>query len=45
VLRSVVYLLGTAAAALKDNEALAGVARALIAVGDLVVNAGKHGRP
>ncbi|MFC9250008.1 hypothetical protein [Amycolatopsis thailandensis] len=43
-LRPVLCLLAFAAAVLEDNEALAVVARALIAVGDMIVNAGRHKR-
>ncbi|OAR26912.1 hypothetical protein A8W25_01050 [Streptomyces sp. ERV7] len=42
-LRAVLSVLDTASA-LKQNEALALAARALIAVGDLIVDAGKHER-
>jgi hypothetical protein len=40
-LRPVLCLLAAAVAALKGNEALAATARALIAVGDMIVNAGR----
>lgn len=43
-LRVVLCVLAATLAAFGDDEALAGIARALIAVGDMIVDAGEHKR-
>ncbi|MET8851650.1 hypothetical protein [Amycolatopsis sp. NPDC004625] len=42
--RVVLVLVEVVVAPLRNDEALAGTARALIVVGDAIVDAGKHGR-
>ncbi|CAM3427542.1 hypothetical protein KIPE111705_08005 [Kibdelosporangium persicum] len=43
-MRAVLLILEAVIAALKEDEALAMTARALVAVGDMIVDAGAHKR-